>query len=182
MVPEARTFFFVDGGPKTLCSKRGTSGSLRCTYCDRSLSFRSQAGSKKPRYSDGLRRWKLRGCTDVRKRHGVRSMMARTSTERLVASTIWSRENPLFPAHRHHGVNTTHPSIYKQMLYHAGFRGRGILIDPLYRCTTVQYLTYNLVFFLLKCYFVHMDESSDIQKTFASLNPRIALIWLRVFA
>ena len=108
-------------------------------------------------------------------------MMTRASTERLVASMIWSREIPLFPAHRHHGVNTTRPIIYKQMLYHAGFRGRGILIDPLCHCTTVQYLIYNLVLFLLKCSSVHTDESSDIQKTFASLNPRIALFSLRVF-
>ena len=33
--------------------------------------------------------------------------MARNSTERLVASEIWSRENPLFSAHRQHGVNLT---------------------------------------------------------------------------
>ena len=108
-------------------------------------------------------------------------MMARISTERLVASTIWSRENPLFPAHRHHRVKTTRPSIYKQLLCRAGFKGRGVLIDPLYRCTIVQYLTHSFVYFLLICSFVHTNESSDIQETFVSLYPRIALFSQRVF-
>ena len=120
MVPEPRTGFLVDRGPGPFLSKRSKSSSLRCTYYGRSLSFRSQGGSNTPKYSEGLRLWKLRGCTDVRERHSVRSMMARISTVRLVASTIWSREYPLFPAHRHHGVNTTRPSIYKQNLCHAG--------------------------------------------------------------
>ena len=120
MVPEPRTEVFVDGGPGPLFSKRSKNSSLRCTYCGRSLSFRSQAGSKKPKYSEGLRLWKLRGCTDVRERHSARSMMARISTERLVASTIWSLEYPLLAAHRHHGVNTTLPNIHEQNLYHAG--------------------------------------------------------------
>ena len=48
--------------------------------------------------------------------------MARNSTERLVASTVWSREDPLFPAH---GVNTTLLSIYK-MWHHDGFKEGGV--------------------------------------------------------
>ena len=31
--------------------------------------------------------------------------MGRNYIERLVASAIWSRENPLFPAHCQHGVD-----------------------------------------------------------------------------
>ena len=108
-------------------------------------------------------------------------MIARFSTERLMTSIIWSRENSMFPAHRHHGVNTTRPSIYKQMLYHAVLKGRGVLIDPLYRCTTVKNLTLSFVFFFLKSSFVRTSKSSDIQKIFASLNPRIALFSQRVF-
>ena len=34
--------------------------------------------------------------------------MARNSTEQLVTSSVGSREDPLFPAHR---INTTLPSI-----------------------------------------------------------------------
>ena len=41
--------------------------------------------------------------------------MARNSMERLVASAIWSRENPRFPGHQHG------QSI--QMWYYAGFKG-----------------------------------------------------------
>ena len=181
MVPELERFCFKDGEPGTSFSKRGTSGSLRCSYCGRSLSFRSEACSNKLKHSEGLRLRKLGGCTGVRERYGVKSMMVRISTERLVASTSWSRENPLFPAHRHPRVKTTRPSIYKQLLCHAGFKGRGVLIDPLYRCTTVQYLTYHFACFLLKCSFVHMYESSDIQKTFVSLSPRIDIFPQRVF-
>ena len=40
--------------------------------------------------------------------------MARISKKQLVASTIGSRENPLFPAH---AVNTTLPGIYDVNLY-----------------------------------------------------------------
>ena len=39
-------------------------------------------------------------------------------TERLVA--IWSRENPLFLAHRQHGQLAFHQL---QVLYYAGFKG-----------------------------------------------------------
>ena len=38
--------------------------------------------------------------------------MVRNSTERLVASAIWSRKDTLFPAHRQHGVNPSF-NIYK---------------------------------------------------------------------
>ena len=48
--PRLELFIFVDGGPGASFSKRGTSESLRCTYCGRSLSFRSQAGSNKLKY------------------------------------------------------------------------------------------------------------------------------------
>ena len=44
--------------------------------------------------------------------------MARNSTEWLVA--IWSRENPLFPAHRHHGQPAFH---HLQVRYYADFKG-----------------------------------------------------------
>ena len=71
---------------------------------------RSEADWRKPHKSDGTRLWKLRGRTDVRERHGARSLMARNSMERLVASTIWSREGSFFPVH---GVNSALPSIYK---------------------------------------------------------------------
>ena len=33
---------------------------------------------------------------NARERHGAKSLMTRNSTGRLVASTIWSREDPLF--------------------------------------------------------------------------------------
>ena len=39
--------FLVDGGPGTSFSKRGTSDSLRRTYCGRSLCLLSQASSRK---------------------------------------------------------------------------------------------------------------------------------------
>ena len=88
--------------------------------------------------------------------------MAKNSAERLVTSTIKSRENPLFPAHSQHGVKTTLPSDYKEkMWYYAGFEGSGILFDPLYYCTAVHYL---IVFYLANCAFVHTDESRDIRR------------------
>ena len=39
--------------------------------------------------------------------------MARNSTERLVSSAIWSREDPLFPAHRQLGVDPLFNIYYK---------------------------------------------------------------------
>ena len=43
--------------------------------------------------------------------------MARNFTERLV--TIWSRDNPLFPAHRQYGQPAFHP---QQVWYYADFK------------------------------------------------------------
>ena len=39
--------------------------------------------------------------------------MAMNSTERLVAGTIWSRDDPLFPAHRRLGVKPPFKIYYK---------------------------------------------------------------------
>ena len=67
----------------------------------------------------------MNGC---RERHGARSLMARNSTEHLVASTIWSREDPFFSVH---GVNTALPSIYKCDIMLV-LKGAVFLPEPLY--------------------------------------------------
>ena len=58
-----------------------------------------------PSKFDGTRLCELWGYTFVAERHGARSLMGMNYIERLVASAIWSRENPLFPAHCQHGVD-----------------------------------------------------------------------------
>ena len=56
--------------------------------------------------------------------------MARNSAERLVASVIWSREDPRFPGHRQHGQPTfQHPL---QVWCYADYKG---VVCPLHRCT-----------------------------------------------
>ena len=54
--------------------------------------------------------------------------MARNFTEHLVASTIWSREDPFFPVH---GVNTALSSIYKCGIMLV-LKGAAFLYDLLY--------------------------------------------------
>ena len=92
--------------------------------------------------------------------------MARNSTEPLVASTIWSRENPLFPAH---GVNRTLPSIYKcgNMLILKGVVCSG---GPLHSCTILEYLTYSFVPSSRNMFWLH-GRIEGIRKKVASLNP-----------
>ena len=46
--------------------------------------------------------------------------MARNSTERLVVSTIWNREDPRFPGYRQHG-QPTHQHLL-QVWYYADFK------------------------------------------------------------
>ena len=48
--------------------------------------------------------------------------MGRNSTERLVASTIWSREDSFFPVH---GANTALSSIYKRGII-LGYKRDGV--------------------------------------------------------
>ena len=56
--------------------------------------------------------------------------MARNFAERLVASVIWSREDPRFPGHRQHGQPTfQHPL---QVWCYADYKG---VVCPLHRCT-----------------------------------------------
>ena len=96
MIPEAGEFF---GRRRTWnsFSKKGNTR-LVTSYVLRSIAISSQPGwfdeaKKEKKKPDGSRLWKLKGWTDVRKRHGARSLAARNSTERLVAITIWSRED-----------------------------------------------------------------------------------------
>ena len=51
--------------------------------------------------------------------------MARNSTKRLKA--IWSRENPLFPAHRQHGEPAFH---HLQAWYCADLKGVEVRLIP----------------------------------------------------
>ena len=110
--------------------------------------------------------------TNVRERHGARSFMARNSTESLVATMIWSREDLLFYEHQH-GVNP--PFITWKcgvMLYQRG----GVLIDLLYRCTTVlSYIAFSP--FPADCACI---RTCDTRKKFASPNPCIALLSQRL--
>ena len=79
-----------------------------------------------------------------------------------MTSTIGSREDPLFSGH---GVNTTLPSIYKCSIMLV-LKGAMFLHDPLYSCTTLEYLTSKFCSFVANCAFV---TQSSIR--FSSLNP-----------
>ena len=58
-------------------------------------------------------------------------------------------------------------------------KGVVFLHDPLYSCTILEeYLTSSFVFSLANGALVHTNESSDIQKTVASLNLRIATLYV----
>ena len=88
--------------------KSGT-GELFTPYVKRSIDLSSiVAGSKchaRLRELEGrLEVIGSQGWTVVRERHGAKSLTARNSTERLVASVIWSRENPRF-------LDTVYPSF-----------------------------------------------------------------------
>ena len=75
--------------------------------------------------------------------------MARNSTERMVASAIWSRDDPLFSPHHRHRVNPPF-NIYNCSIM-LNLKG-GVSIDLLYCCTAAYYLT---VFSLVNCAFVY---------------------------
>ena len=100
----------VRGGPVHHFPNSRPSDSLRCTYCGRSLSRRSQADSREPKKSDGTRLWKLRNermSGNVMERE---AWWQETPWSGLVASTIWSREDPLFPAHRQESTQLSRAS------------------------------------------------------------------------
>ena len=53
------------------------------------------------------------------------------------------------------------------------------LHDPLYPCTILEeYLASSFVFYLANCDYLHMDMSSDIRRKVASLNSRIASLYV----
>ena len=54
-----------------------------------------------------------------------------TTRSGLVASRIWSREDPLFPAHQVSSRRQHNPSKHLQMLYYAGFKGGGVFVCSL---------------------------------------------------
>ena len=94
---------------------------LRCTYCGRSLFPRSQAGLKISCRQQRHEAILAMGWTGVRERHGARSLMARNSTECLLASAIWSLVDPRFPGHRQHGQHILQHLL--QVWYYADFKG-----------------------------------------------------------
>ena len=99
--------------------------------------------------------------------------MAKKSTERLVVSAIWSREDPLFPAHGQHGINPSF-TIYKCgiMLILKGWCFDGFLV-LLYYFIGVLYMALSLS---------SRTVLSYIRIRFASPNPRIALLLQRVLS
>ena len=54
-----------------------------------------------------------------------------------------------------------------------------LLHDPLYSCSILEeYLTSSFVFYVANCASVHTDKSSDLRKKAASLNSRIASLYV----
>ena len=119
-------------------SHKRPSDSLRRTYCGQSLSPQSQTGSEGPQKPGGTRLWKLRGRTDVGERHGARSLIARTPLSGLAASTIWSREDPLFSVHQV-SDNTSTPQASTNVVLCWFLKGVVFLRDSLYCCTVLTH-------------------------------------------
>ena len=61
-----------------------------------------------------------------------------------MASAIWSREDPLFPAHRQLGADPPF-NIYYKVRYYADFKG-GSLIDSL-NCGTITVVPHMTLYF-----------------------------------
>ena len=92
-----------------------------------------------------------------------------------MASTIWSRENPLFPAHQVSSRSQHSASKHLQMCYYAGFKGSGVFcVVP---GTAVQYLTYSFVYFIANCAFVTRTNRVVFERNLHLLTLRIASLF-----
>ena len=96
-VQATRTYY---GRPSFLCSQADLKRACRRgrleAYYGRPSFLCSQADLKRACRRGRLEAIGCQGWTVVGKRHGAKSLAARTSTERLVASAISNREDPRF--------------------------------------------------------------------------------------
>ena len=112
----------------------------------------------------GCQRTPWREELDGKGLHGAAGGEYEEEPRESVVLCIWSTRSQRNPSKR-----------LQKMWYHVSFKGGGVLLDLLFSCTVVHYLT---VFSLANCTFVHTDKSSDIRKKVASLNSRIASLYV----
>ena len=105
--------------------------------------------------------------------------MARNSSERLVASTIWNREDPLFYCTPSAGATQYFRASTNVVLCWILRERYSCMIPCTADSTRVRDTSFCL--FPRELCFYHTGESSGFRKKFASINPRIALFLQRVF-